>query len=196
MGVNISIYDTHMKHRCYFISAMCGLSLYNWYAYSLFDPINNSFFTPYYQNCLLMLFYLGWDTYNMTMSVNRDILFRTDLIIHHAVTGMVFLVCINNTALQIDHVLVMESISLMNYIWRNNPYRLKIWRTACICLIRMPLSFWFRLYYNPNVIYPQLEQIRGRLYTPYLICFGNVYIFFILYDVLILYKIYKPVKIK
>ncbi len=66
----------HMKRRCYFISEMCGMSLYSWYNYSLFDPLNNSFFTPYYQNCLLMMFYLGWDTYHM---INKHILFRTDL---------------------------------------------------------------------------------------------------------------------
>ncbi len=23
----------HMKHRCYFITAMCSMSLYNWYNY-------------------------------------------------------------------------------------------------------------------------------------------------------------------
>jgi hypothetical protein len=185
-----------MKYRCYFISAMCGLSLYNWYAYSLFDPINNSFFTPYYQNCLLMLFYLGWDTYQMTMSTNKNMLFRTDLIIHHAVTTVVYLSYINNSALQIDHVLVMESISLMNYIWRNNPDRLKVWRTGCIFLIRMPLSFWCLLYYNPYVIYPQLKQMRGRLHMLYISYLGNIYLFFIAYDIFILYKLYKPVKIK
>ncbi len=40
----MDIQTEHMKKRCYFISAMCGMSLYSWYNYSLFDPINNSFF--------------------------------------------------------------------------------------------------------------------------------------------------------
>ncbi len=66
----------HMKQRCYFIAAMCGMSLYSWYNYSLFEPINNSFMTPYYQNCLLMLFYLGWDTYHMT--INRFLFYVLD----------------------------------------------------------------------------------------------------------------------
>ena len=193
--MELSISETHMKHRCYFISAMCALSLYNWYAYSLFDPVCNDFYTPYYQNCLLMLVYLGWDTYQMTMSANRKQLFRTDLIIHHAITTVVYLSYINNTTLQIDHVLIMESISLMNYIWRNNPYRLKVWRTACIFLIRIPLSLWFHLYYNPYVVFSQLEQIRTRLHMLYISSLGNVYMFFILYDVFILYKLYKPKKL-
>lgn len=60
----MDIQTEHMKHRCYFISAMCGISLYGGYNYSLFDPINNSFFTLYYQNCLLMLFSLGYISYD------------------------------------------------------------------------------------------------------------------------------------
>ena len=52
--VSKQIQIKHMKYRCCFISVMCGMSLYSWYNYSLFNPITNDFFTPYYQNCLLM----------------------------------------------------------------------------------------------------------------------------------------------
>jgi hypothetical protein len=94
----MDIQTEHMKYRCYFISVMCGMSLYNWYNYSLFDPIDNSFFTPYYQNCILMLFYLGWDTYHM---IRTPILFRTDLMIHHCVTAIGGVSYINNITLLI-----------------------------------------------------------------------------------------------
>ena len=185
----MDIQTEHMKQRCYFISAMCGMSLYNWYNYSLFDPINNSFFTPYYQNCLLMLFYLAWDTKRM---IETPILFRTDLMIHHSVTTVVYLSYINNTTLQLSNVLIMECISLMNYVWRNNPKLLKLYRTFCIFCIRMPLSLWLWLYYNPNILYPYLEIRRHHYHYLYLSMLGNVYLFFVVYDMIILWKLYKP----
>ena len=101
----MDIQTEHMKHRCYFISAMCGMSLYSWYNYSLFDPINNSFFTPYYQTCLFMLFYLGWDTYHM---ITKPVLYRTDLMIHHLVSFITYWFSINYGALQLSNILIME----------------------------------------------------------------------------------------
>jgi len=180
----------HMKHRCYFISTMCGMSLYSWYNYSLFAPINNSVFTPYYQNCLLMLFYLGWDTYHM---ITTPVLFSTDLMIHHSITTIVYLSCINNTTLQISNVLFMECISLMNYVWRNNPQLLKLYRTLCIFIIRMPLSFWFWLYHNPTIMYQDFKLKRTHNHYLYLKTLVNIYLFFIVYDMFILWKLYKPV---
>lgn len=192
----LTIRNEHMKNRCYFISAMCSASLYSWYNYSLFDPVVNDFYTVYYQNCLLMLFYLCWDTYHMILSPNRALLYRTDLVIHHTVTLAIFLSYINNTALQMNHVLIMESISLMNYVWRDRPEILNIYRTACILLIRMPLSFWFSLYYNPNIIFPYFKENRSHYHYTYLHALSNVYLFFLCYDVFILWKIYKPKRIE
>ena len=189
----MDIQTEHMKQRCYFISAMCGMSLYSWYNYSLFDPINNSFFTPYYHNCLLMLFYLGWDTYHM---ITKPILFRTDLMIHHSITMVVYLSYINNTTLQMSNVLSMECISLMNYVWRNNPQLLKLYRTICILCVRMPLSLWFWLYYKPTIVYPYWELTRTYHHCLYLSTFGNIYLFFIIYDIFILWRLYKPSKLK
>ena len=148
-----------MRKRCYFISIMCSISLYTWYSYSLFTPVENSVFTPYYQNSLLMIFYLCWDTYHMTLSSNKSILFRKDLLIHHIVSLIVYLSCINITALQMSNVLIMECISLMNYVWRKHNKWLNLYRTACIFLIRIPLSLWFWLYYNPEIYFPYLRPM-------------------------------------
>uniref|UniRef100_A0A6C0ENN2 TLC domain-containing protein n=1 Tax=viral metagenome TaxID=1070528 RepID=A0A6C0ENN2_9ZZZZ len=183
------IQNEHMKHRCYFISAMCCLSLYNWYNYSLFDTINNSFFTPYYQNCLLMLFYLGWDTLHM---ICTPILFRTDLIIHHSITIVVYMSYINNTTLQMNNVLIMECVSLMNYIWKNNPELLKLYRTLSILCIRIPVSLWFWLCYNPKFIFPYWKQELTYTHYLYMYRLANIYLFFIMYDLFILWKLHKP----
>ena len=180
-------YCEHMKQRCYFIAVMCGISLYGWYNYSLFEPINNSFFTPYYQNCLLMLFYLGWDIYHM---ITNDVLYRTDLMIHHLITIVVYVSFINITSLQMSHVLIMECVSLMNHVWRNHPTCIKLYRTLCIICIRMPLSFWMWLYYNPTITYPYAKLTRTHNHFLYLYTLSNIYAFFIIYDIFILWKSY------
>ena len=147
----------HMKHRCYFIAAMCSASLYSWINYSLFDPIAVEFFSPPYQNCLLMLFYLSWDTYKM---LQNPALFRTDLMIHHGVSYIVYMSCINYGPLQASHVLIMESISLMNYVWRDQVKLLNFYRTCTILFIRVPLSLWFLLYYNPLYSFPHFTPLH------------------------------------
>ena len=188
----VSKQNEHMKCRCFFISIMCGMSLYSWFNYSLFNPIVNNFFTPYYQNCLLMLFYLSWDTYYMILSYNRTILFRTDLIIHHIVSLIVYLSYINHASLQGSHILIMECISLMNYNLRNNSILLNNYRKFCIFFVRMPLSFWFWLYYNPTITYPYLKETIPYNHYLYLSRLGNIYLFFIGYDIFILWKLYNP----
>ena len=191
----MDIQTEHMKHRCCFISAMCGISLYNWYNYSLFDPINNSCFTPYYQNCLLMLFYLGWDTYYMIIN---PILYRTDLMIHHSVTLVVYLSFINYVSLEASNVLIMECISLMNYVWRNNPNLLKLYRMLCILCVRIPLTLWLLLYYSPNIIIPYFKQLNlHNIHYSYISSLhSNGWIMYIIYDMFILWKLYKPPKRK
>ena len=193
--MNLDLQNKHMKHRCYFISAMCSMSLYSWYNYSLFDPINNRFFTPYYQNCLLMLCYLGWDIYHM---ITTPVLFRTELMMHHYATLVVYLSFINNVSLEASNVLIMECISLMNYVWRNNPPLLKLYRTLCILCVRVPLSLWLLLYYSPNIIIPYYKQLQLHsihyLYLSTLHSYG--WIMYIIYDMFILWKLYKPSKRK
>lgn len=189
----MDIQTEHMKQRCYFISAVCGMSLYNWYNYSLFNPINNSFFTPYYQNSLFVLFYLGWDTFHM---IKKPILFRTDLIIHHILSSVSCISVINYNPLQTNNILIMECISLMNYTLRNNPKLLKLYRTLCIFCIRMPLSLWLFFYYNRIYFLPYIKLKRTYYEYIYLQKLTYMFIFYIVYDMFILWKIYKPIKNK
>ncbi len=188
----MSMQNNHMKNRCYFIFIMCGLSLYSWYNYSLYEiPIDNSFSTPYYQNCLLMLFYLCWDIYKM---VTNKLLFRADLMIHHVISLIVFVSLINYITLQLSNVLIMECISLMNYILRKHSKILKLYRILCICIVRLPLSLWFWYYYNPNIMAPIVKLSCTHYHYIYLLMLNNLYLFFIGYDFNILYKLYKLYK--
>ncbi len=183
--------EIQMRNRCYFITTMCGISLYTWYNYSLFEPLSNDVSMPYTQNALLMLVYLVWDTYSMLSS---SVLFRTDLMIHHCVCLVVFSSYIHSTPLQMSNYLLMESISMMNYLWRNNPTLLKVYRTFCILCIRIPMISWFMFYYNPNIGLPYLKSIYSPLIYRYLCLLERFHWFFIIYDLYILYKLYKPSK--
>ena len=189
----------HTKKRCYFIYAMCTMSLYSWCNYSIFDldPVNSNvhFFTPYYQNCLLMLFYLGWDTYHMTLSKHRKILYRKDLIVHHFIATFTYLSFTNITPLQLSNNLIMECISAMNDVLKNNARLLKLYRTFCIFFVRIPLSLWYCLYYIPyykKIMFPN----HGPNDVCKVILSTTLFIFFIFYDVFILRKLYKPNKLQ
>jgi hypothetical protein len=140
-----------------------------------------------------MLFYLGWDTYHM---ITNPILYRTDLMIHHTITVFFTLSSINIMTLQESNYLIIECISLMNYIWRNNPQLLKLYRTLCICMIRTPLSLWFYFYYNPTVLYPYWKYTLTYPHYVYLKTLFDMAIFFAFYDMFILWKLYKPQKLK
>jgi hypothetical protein len=196
--MNLDVQNKHMKHRCCFISTLCSLSLFTWYNNcSSSDTVSMSIppthddndyrhprfhhLTPQYLNCLFMAFYLCWDMYHMTLSSNRRILFRTDLIIHHVVTLKTILYYINHIPLEISKTIIMECISLMNYTWRDNKKKLNLYRTFCILFVRMPLSFFFMLYKRNTIVTFPYTQING-------------YWFFIFYDAFILWKIYKPKK--
>ena len=184
----MQIQDEHMKKRCCFISAMCGLSLYSWYNYSLFDTIDNNPYTPYYQNGVLFLLYLGWDTYHMFAS---RVLYRTDLVIHHVFAFVLTGSSLNNCALSVSDYMIMECISLMNYTWRNNPRLLNMYRIACVLLVRVPLTLWFITYYHPTYLFPYWESTRTPSHYLYLYWLYKATYFFLLYDMLILWKIYN-----
>jgi hypothetical protein len=186
--MELDIQNEHMKRRCMFISAMCGLSLYSWYNYSLFDPIDNNPYTPYYQNGLLFLFYLGWDTYHMATTA---ILYRTDLVIHHIFAFMLTGSSLNNCTLHMSDYMIMECISLMNYTLRNNVRVLNIYRTVCILCVRMPLTLWFILFYHPTYMFPYWEMYRTPNHYLYLYWLYKGTCFFLFYDMLILWKVYK-----
>ena len=187
--MNINIQNVHMKHRCYYLFVSCLLSLHTWYIYPYFDISHvtsylkidsNSYLNLYHKNYFLGL-YLLWDVFNMTLSKNRKILFRKDLMIHH-VTSLYFLFkYINIVPLEWSKFTIVECISLMNYIWRNNKNLLKIYRTCCIFFVRMPLSFimHFNAYKN-NIDFPYFKTL--------------FFIFF--YDVYILWKLYFDKKLK
>jgi hypothetical protein len=191
------IKETNMKYRCICMSIMCTTSVYNFYNYSLYDPIINEINKPYYQNCLIFILYLMWDIQQMTFSKNNNILFRKDLMIHHVFSLLLICICINFTSLENSHVLFMECLSVFNYILRDAKYSriLNYYRLFCICCIRMPLCAYMMLYYNPNYLIPYYKSIYNDtiyndkfLWAYYL---NYCFYFYILYDLFLIKQVYK-----
>jgi hypothetical protein len=185
--MNMDVQNKHMKYRCYFLFASCILSLHTWYIYPSFDMNHvknylkiddNSYFKLYHKNCFLGLYFL-WDMFHMTLSKNRKVLFRKDLMIHHVVAFYLLFNYINIVPMEWSKFTITECISLMNYIWRDNKKLLKIYRTFCILFVRMPLSFFiFFSFYKNNIDFAYFKSL----------------FFMIIYDAYIIWKLYFEVK--
>lgn len=183
-----------MKRRCYFLAVICGGSLYNIVNYSSYDPAINNFFSIPYLHCLFTAYYLLWDTYKMTLSTNRNELFRTELIIHHFIAMFQLINLMNYIPLQISCILIMECISLMNHVWKDKPFLLKMYRTLCIFCVRMPSSLYWGLFYNSDTTHAHYLIILSPTHYTFLKYVMSSTTFYILYDLLVLYWLYKPRK--
>lgn len=188
---NIYIKAQHMKHRCYFISVMCFLSIYTWFSNNLFtyDFYQIKTVSASYINCVIFMFYLHWDLYMMLYSKHKSILFRKDLFIHHIISLLVYLSYINSIEVIMSNILIMECISLLNYTLKDNSKLLNLYRTLCILCIRMPISLWFWIYYNPTYVYPYYYANYSKVIYYYLTILNNIFLFFIVYDLYILKQI-------
>jgi hypothetical protein len=190
--INNSIKETNMKYRCICMSTMCAISLYNWFNYSLFDPIINEISYPYYQNCLLFIFYLIWDLQQMTVSPYKLILYRKDLVIHHIFSLLLVSGAMPYASLQCSHVILMECLSIMNYTWRNHKYyrHLNYYRLLCIFSVRLPICLYMMYYVNPIYIIPYYKSIS---YIKFLCAYylNYSFYFYIFYDLFLIKQIYK-----
>jgi hypothetical protein len=63
---------------------------------------------------------------------------------------------------------------------------------VCIVLVRLPLSLWMWLYYNPTVMFPHWKQAHSHRLYAYLSTLTNAYGFFLAYDAYVLWQLYKP----
>jgi hypothetical protein len=176
-------------HRCYCLIVSCILSLHTWYNYPHLNVDNNdnvnsnSYFELYCKNLFLRSYFI-WDMYHMTLSSNRKILFRTDLLVRHVVGLYLFFKYINFIPIIWSKFTIAECISLMNYIWRDNKKLLKIYKTFSILFVRIPLFVWFFYYfYNKN-------KNNNLFDFPYV----KTFCFLMIYDAILLWKLYKPKK--
>jgi len=169
--------ESWLKHRSYFIAAMCSISLYGWCRCSLY---NTAYTTEckgvYNANCSFFILYLCWDMYKV---FTRTQTLKDKLIAHHifSIVGIM-----NNFSLQTSHVMIALSMSLMDYLLKNKYIPLLIYRSSCILLIRIPLATYFMVMYNPTTVSYYGININN---TPYSICF-------MLYDTYLLYCLWNP----
>lgn len=148
--------EQHMTKRLCFLFGMCSLSLYTWTSYSLFQPLEINVWSVPYQNCLLFMIYLAWDTWSMYYNKS---LFRVDLQIHHIIGSLIFGSMAMYIPIPGSMALINECISLLNNVLRNHPYWLNRYRLFCILCIRLPVCGFFTLYYIPYRFY----EFKGSL---------------------------------
>lgn len=186
-----TIYN-HMKYRCDCIAVMCGLSVYDWLTHSLHEPITTDRWNVSGANLVFSLTYLSWDIWAMVYGSNRQILYRTELLIHHLVSMGCFSAGLYFVPLIVSRALICESISLLNYTLRgaHNELILHRYRLATIFLIRFPFSIGFPIFYyvNDNLLEPTSATTGVGGWT-YHICLVISHVFFTIYDVILVRKI-------
>jgi hypothetical protein len=184
------IIANHMMNRCCFLWVLFSVSLYDFFTYSFFEPFVNNFTRPYYVNCWFFMFYLGWDSYKMLLSQDRKILYRRDLLIHHLFASYLNLFSLNYVSIIGDLTMLMESISLFNFVsCKTNT--LYYYRLACIFCIRLPISCFISFYYLDYIIIPYYKPKLGWFEFHHLITTCRLIYFFILYDVYMIQKLYS-----
>ena len=184
--------DTHMKYRCACIAVMCGLSVYDWFTHSMYEPITTDRWNVSGTNLVFCILYMTWDTWAMVGGVNRQILYRTELLIHHLVSMGFFSAGLYFVPLIVSRALICESVSLLNYTLRgaHNELILHRYRLATIFLIRFPISIITPIFYYMNgyLLEPtsadtgvSVESLQTALIVSHL--------FFTIYDIILVRKI-------
>jgi hypothetical protein len=175
--------------RCCFLWVLFSVSLYDFFAYSLFDPYVNNITRPHYLNCCLFMYYLAWDTYKMCLSQESKLLYRRDLIIHHTISMYLNFFTMNYISITGDLTLLMECISLFNFLQcKTNP--IYYYRLACIFFVRLPISCFISFYYIDSVIIPYYKNRLGWFEFYHLTTTCRLIYFFILYDFYLIKSIY------
>lgn len=187
------VIDTHMKYRCACIAVMCGLSAYDWFTHSLYEPITADRWNVGGMNVVVCLLYMTWDTWAMVGGTNRKILYRTELLIHHLVSigvfsgfGLYFVPLITSRDL------ICESLSLLNYTLRgaHNESFLHKYRLATIFLIRFPISIGTPIFYYMNgYLLEPTSTTTGVPIRTYINALLFSHTFFTIYDVILVRKI-------
>ena len=184
--------DNHMKYRCMCIAVMCGLGAYDWLTHSLYEPITAERWNVSGANLAFFLTYLSWDTWAMVGGVNRKILYRTELLIHHLVSIGAFSRALYSAPLIGSRDLLNESISLLNYTLRGAPNEstLHWYRLATIFLIRLPISIGTPIFYYMNgYLLEQSSADTGYSIKTYQIMLCITHAFFVIYDLILIRKI-------
>ena len=109
----------------------------------------------------------------MLLSNDRAILYRKDLLIHHCVSIILYPSLLQYVSLIGSNVLIMESISTLNYIFREQKWAttLNYYRLGCIVFIRVPICSYYYFYYYPYFLFKSrkyIEDIALKKYVLYL----------------------------
>lgn len=188
--MSVFINEQHTFRRCSFIATMCFVSLLSWTYDSFYAPVQNKVTSLHTINGLFFLFYLLWDLYQMMYSSYKKQLYRLDLVIHHLAAFVLTAGCLPFISLAVSRSLITESVSLMNYIWKDKVHfiRLNIYRLFTIICIRLPYSIFSGLYYLPAYI-NTYKQEHSVLQLNWLYVMNNIIFLAVLYDLYLMKRI-------
>ena len=190
--LQLDIPTQHMKHRRMCIAAMCAMSTYTWITTPIYIPLTRDLYNVSGLNIMFFQCYLWWDMWCMLFGPNRTVLYRTELIIHHTVSSILFATDMYFAPVMGSHALICESISLLNYTLRGNDRLLHRYRIAAIFLIRFPIFIGHSIYYTiyaDTVLAPVMRSSGiSIVWLTAAVCVSHI--FFVLYDIILLRKIF------
>ncbi len=170
--------ETHTYWRTMWLWPCFLLGTYNTMIYDQFS--SNVYETSPTLRLLPAIFlsYLGWDIYVM---MTHKQLYRTDLMIHHSMCVITWITATYYNFLKSPSLMIIcECLSLMNYLLRNHTMLLNYYRILIIVCIRTPI--WI------GQTYIHFNDFGDMPLVPYIL-FKYCPLLFVVYDIVILYKI-------
>jgi hypothetical protein len=168
------------------------MSTYTWITTPIYIPLTNDPYNVSGLNNMFFQCYLWWDMWCMLLGPNRSMLYRTELILHHIGSSIIFITNAYFAPVIGSHALICESISLLNYTLRGNDRLLHRYRIATIFLIRFPIFIGHSIYYTiyaDTVLAPTARSFDISIASCCsMVCVAHI--FFVIYDIILLRKIF------
>ena len=183
------VLTVHSRRRFRVMLVMCILSAYSWFADTMFGRMDEGGYVSLASiNCLIFICFISWDVYQMTLSTNHAVLYRTDLMAHHVIALASYALMVQRIPLLGSRILIGECLSLMNS--HLNDKHLRRYRMFVLLAMRFPMWIYFAFYYNialyvSNATY---HRVSGVFFSSCLFAIG--------YDSVVLWKCVNADKTK
>ena len=194
------IIDENMKYRSTCCALLTSLSFYGWYNF-FYMSVTELYQEPYkyetinlisypYVCVVIVIIYLIYDIWIMIFGKHSKILYRSELLIHHIISLLSCIVGLLRFPEIITNCLMMESLSIFNYVLRSNKNKLTLYcyRFFNLICIRGPFLLYMLYYHHMN---HELLFVDVYIITPKItdIIVSVNYIIFIIHDIFLCCKI-------
>jgi hypothetical protein len=160
------------------------------FLFGLYNTLSNNLTDLYETNIMintLPIVFMGYLTFDLIRMNTNKKLFRLDLILHHIVCLIAYLLLITSVPKIGSWLVLAENISLLNHIFKDKLKILLYYRIFIIIFWRIPE--WICMLYIINFVDIYYNQIF-RLGLIYRIVFSKGPLFFIAYDLFLLKQMF------